>query len=121
MTLRISRSWVFLATAAAVGCSGEKDQQETRLPIGHSQAALTAQQNTERALKGVVDAGGFIADSASVAQSLSTLAGSSESCSGGYVTPVCAAGTPDCDTTPVYQEATKQELRICNKIPHCLQ
>ena len=104
MTLRISRCWVCLATVAAVGCSSNKDKEQTRLPIGHSQAALTAQQNTERALKGVVDAGGFIADSASVAQSLSSLSGSSESCSGGYVTPVCADGTPDCDTTPVYQE-----------------
>ncbi|MBN1606848.1 MAG: hypothetical protein JW940_09445 [Polyangiaceae bacterium] len=109
MTLRVSRSWVLLATVAAVGCSGQKDTEETRLPIGHAEAALTAQQNTERALKGLVDAGGFIAESASVAQSLSSLAGSSESCSGSYVTPACADGTPNCDTTPVYQETCVTE------------
>jgi hypothetical protein len=109
MTLRISRSWVLLGTMAAVGCSGEKGKEEARLPIGHSQAALTAQQNTERALKGLVDAGGFIAESASVAQSMSSLAGSSESCSGSYVTPECADGTPTCDTTPVYQETCVTE------------
>jgi hypothetical protein len=104
MTLRISRSCVFLAAVAAVGCSAEKDKEEGGLPIGHSTAALTAQQNTERALKGVIDAGGFVADSASVAQSMSSLSGSSENCTGSYVTPACADGTPDCDTTPVYQE-----------------
>ena len=100
------RFGILLATAAA-GCSGEK--AETRLPISHSTAALTVQQNAEQALRGALDAGGFLAESRAMAQSLSQLGGSSESCSATLVAPDCTGGTTGCDPTSQIEETCISE------------
>jgi hypothetical protein len=103
MTVRVSRSLLLTVPALLMACSGDKPPA-SNVPISSSSAALTAQENTERALRGLVDSGGFLAESAALADSLSAMAGESTSCSGSYVTPTCAADDNTCVATPVYQE-----------------
>ena len=49
--------------------------------ISSTQAALTASENSERALDGLLDAADFVSESTSVAQTLGALGGGGESCS----------------------------------------
>ena len=111
MIRRVLQSGLCLSTALVAACSGGdgRSSDPSTVPISHKSAALTAQQNTERALRGLLDAGGFVAESVALAESLSSLAGSTESCSGSYATPVCPADMPNCDTTPVYTEECVSE------------
>jgi hypothetical protein len=107
MNTRITTAGACVALITA-GCadtngSGAGGTPE-RVAISSQGAALTAQENTERALRGVLQAGGFLAESAALADGLSALSGSSESCSGQFVTPACEEGAADCDTTLVYEE-----------------
>ena len=62
MTQRVLQSWLYLSTTLVVACSGGDDPSDapSTVPISHQSAALTAQQNTERALRGLLDAGGFV-------------------------------------------------------------
>lgn len=106
MSGRSTHCWFLLIASTLVACG--EDPPGT-VPISHADAALTAQENTERALRALLDSGSFLADSAAIAGSLSSLSPSTESCSGSYVTPVCPADTPNCDTTPVYQETCTTE------------
>ena len=54
MSLCSTRSWVLLTAAAVAACGGDPPQS---VSISHQEAALTAQQNTERALRAVLDSG----------------------------------------------------------------
>jgi hypothetical protein len=66
-------------TCLSVGmlaCGGDPELLE----ISSSQAALTASENTERALQGVIDAADFLASSTSIAETLSAFGGSEETC-----------------------------------------
>ncbi len=57
-------------------CEGEPEL----LDISSTQAALTASENVERALQGVLDAADFLASSTSIAETLSVFGGRSETC-----------------------------------------
>ncbi len=111
MVMHSLRSWIVLASvAAAAGCADEKE--EARLPISHSDAALTVQKNAKQALEGAIDAGGFLAESLSLAQSLSQLGGSAEDCGASYSTyvdPDCTSDLEDCETTTVIEETCSTE------------
>jgi hypothetical protein len=102
MTVRVSRFLVLAVPALLTACSG--DDPSSSVPISSSNAALTARENAERALRGLVDSGGFLAESAAVADGLTAMAGDSASCMGTYVAPTCAADDLACDATPVYRE-----------------
>ncbi|MEO8183975.1 MAG: hypothetical protein ABI895_34565, partial [Deltaproteobacteria bacterium] len=84
---RLSLSCLGLGLLA---CKGDPEL----LPISSTRAALTASQNSERALDGLLDAADFLSDSTSVAQTLSAIGGSHESCSssGG----ACSGNTSSC-------------------------
>jgi hypothetical protein len=66
-------------TCLSVGILACADDPEL-LEISSSQAALTASENTERVLRGVVDAADFLASSTSIAQTLSAFGGHDETC-----------------------------------------
>jgi hypothetical protein len=94
--------WVFTRAAllgglVLVGC-GPKTSEDDE-PTASDLAAI-AEGNVERALRGTVKAGGFVADSVTLASSLGTVASSSESCT--Y--PPCTNGVcppAECVTEPV--------------------
>lgn len=102
-SLFFSRAALVLSATGFWGCGGG-DKDQGNVDISAIDAALTARENTERALKGLLDSGGFAAESSALADSLSAMSGSTESCTGVLVTPVCPDGTTGCDTTPVTQE-----------------
>lgn len=87
------------------------------LEISSSQAALTASENSERALQGLIDAADFLSDSNSVAQALSRMGGTSESCTSSAAfctnnascTPTTICETEEAD--PVDIEEARTELR----------
>jgi hypothetical protein len=83
-------------------CKGEPE----RLEISSTQAALTASQNAELALQGVIDAGEFLASSTSIAKALNALGGQGETCesSGTF----CPDGT---DCLPPETVCTSDEIR----------
>lgn len=68
MSHRIRTSLLLLVCAPVLGTCNEDE----RPPISASTLALTAQENTEQALRGVHAAGSFIADSATLAELLSS-------------------------------------------------
>lgn len=93
---------------SAVACSGD-DNNDSKLIVTSSQgAALTAVQNTEAALNGILDSGGFLADSTSLAETLSALGAGSTECSSTYV--ACDANTPDC-TAEFVETCTQAEVQ----------
>ena len=98
-------------TCLSVGllaCTGEESEG---LAISSQQAALTAAQNSERALQGVVDAGDFLAASTSIAQSLNAF-GAGESCSSsGYCDATGCYDTVEECTTDEVTEEDLEELR----------
>lgn len=81
------------ASAAFVGCAKEPADTEADQPkieITSQGAALTAVENTEIALKGIVESGDFLAESMSLAETLNALNGGS--------TTGCDAAPAPCDT-----------------------
>jgi hypothetical protein len=64
------------------------------LPISSTRAALTASENSERALDGLLDAADFLSESSSVAQMLGVIGSSGESCSSSGV--ACLDDTSSC-------------------------
>ncbi|MEY2932050.1 MAG: hypothetical protein RL033_2799, partial [Pseudomonadota bacterium] len=96
-----------------LACPSDHDELE----ISSSQAALTASQNSERALQGLIDATDFLSDSNSVAQALSHMGGTSESCTSSAAfctdnascTPTTICETEEVD--PVDVEEARTELR----------
>jgi hypothetical protein len=75
--------------------------------ISSQSAALTAQENTEQALRGVLNSAAFIAESQGVADGLSSLSGSSESCS--TISTACPSDSPDCVPSTVTECTTTEE------------
>ncbi|HEX2731129.1 MAG TPA: hypothetical protein VHM70_05980 [Polyangiaceae bacterium] len=111
-----------LAAASAIslaffGCKGAEGDDAGNTPeavvaISHQGAALTAQDNAAAALRGVIKAGGFVAESQSLASSLSSLdSSSSTDCSGSVSTTVCDANNV-CTTTPATEtcDTTSSEV-----------
>ncbi len=103
------------ATAAFTGCAKEpaaEEAEQPRIEITSQGAALTAVENTEIALKGIVDSGDFLAESTSLAETLNALNGGSTSCE--VTTLPCEAAEPDCvpTTTEVCteDEVTEEDL-----------
>lgn len=96
-----------------LACPSDGDDVE----ISSSQAALTASENSERALKGLVDAADFLSESNVVAQALGRMGGTSESCSSSAVyctgdsscTPTVICETEEVDAADV--EEARAELR----------
>jgi hypothetical protein len=88
------------------------------LEISSSQAALTASENAERALQGVIDAADFLASSTSIAQALSAFGGHGETCeTSGEFCPDgadCPAPETVCTSDEVSEadlEENRQEIR----------
>jgi len=98
-------------TLAMVGCgstdSGEGRENPPRVAVSSQQAALTAQENTEQALRGVLDAGGFLADSATLAEGLDSAFGGGGDCA---TITACAVNEP-CDP-PVETECEGDSLSV---------
>lgn len=97
-----------------VACEAEPELVE----ISSASAALTATENSERALQGVLDAADFLASSTSIAETLNAFGGTSVSCEGtGGVCSGDASTCPTVETTCTTQsseadlEETRQELR----------
>ena len=97
-----------------VACEAEPELLE----ISSTSAALTATQNSERALQGVLDAADFLASSTSIAETLNALGGSSvdcaaeaPACSGDAVTCPTVETTCTTQTSEADLEETRQELR----------
>jgi len=95
-------------------CEGERELLE----ISSTQAALTASENVELALQGVIDAGDFLASSTSIAKALDAFGGRGETCETSAV--FCADGAdcapPETVCTPNEiseedLEAARQEIR----------
>ena len=89
-------SWMFVVPLLAA-CS--PDESET---VSGQSFALTAQANVENALRGLYEAGSFLADSASLAQALAPLAGFGEACE---VDVGCPTAEP-CELAPAAECAT---------------
>jgi hypothetical protein len=105
---RLSLSCLGLGLLA---CKGDPEL----LPISSSRAALTASENSERALDGVLDAADFLSESTSLAQALGAMGGSSESCTSSGT--ACFSATGSCPepeivcTTDQLDESDLEETR----------
>ncbi len=101
-------------SVGVLACGGESELLE----ISSGQAALTAAENSDRALQGVLDAADFLAASTSIAETLNAFGGAGESCeTSGEFCPdgvdcaepetVCTSDAADADAL----EETRQEFR----------
>jgi hypothetical protein len=96
-----------------LGCEAESELLE----ISSDRAALSAAENSERALQGVIDAADFLATSTSIADALSSFGASSQTCESSG----CAGSSLDCpppesvcttdEVDAAALEQTRQELR----------
>jgi len=94
------------------------DNEPEQLEISSTQAALTASENVELALQGVIDASDFLASSTSIAKTLNAFGGGGQTCeSSGAFCPDgsdCPATETVCTTEEVSEEdleEARQELR----------
>jgi hypothetical protein len=102
-------------TCLSVGvwaCNGESELLE----IESQQAALTASENSERALQGVIDAADFLATSTSIAETLGAFRTSGETCesSGSCAGDDCVVEQTVCTSDEVDTaelEEQRQEMR----------
>jgi hypothetical protein len=97
-----------------VACEGEPELLE----ISSSQAALTAAENSERALQGVIDAADFLAASTSIAKTLNafnagspTCESSGSSCSDGSDCPEPETHCTTDEVSPEELEQARQDIR----------
>jgi len=95
--------WVLMAPLL-VACGPEENE-----PVSGQGFALTAQENVEQALRGLYDAGSFVADSASLAELLGPISGGSGDCSGEVIPcapaqPCPAPPEPVCDSDEITVE-----------------
>jgi hypothetical protein len=104
------------ASAVFSGCAKEAASEDDNLPkieITSQGAALTAVENTELGLKGIIDSGDFLAESTSLADTLNALNGSSSSCDAAAAP--CDAAEPDCvpeaTETCSEDEITEEDLQ----------
>jgi hypothetical protein len=93
MNLRLHSLSLLSLGLALVGCDNTENPEN--VPLGHADAALLAQTNTERALLGVIDSAGHLTKSVTLARLLSTFAGSSTECVSSGIT----GGTTTTGTT----------------------
>lgn len=93
-------------SVGVVACEGEPE----RLEISSSQAALTATENSERALEGVIDAADFLAASTSIAKSLNAFGAGSETCEGAAIACADAADCPQPESVCTRTEVSPEEL-----------
>jgi hypothetical protein len=89
-----------------VACEGEQELLE----ISSSQAALTAAENSERALQGVLDAADFLAASTSIAETLNAFSAGSETCESAGVACLDGAACPEPETHCTTDEVNPEEL-----------
>lgn len=89
-----------------VACAGESELLE----ISSSQAALTATENSERALQGVIDAADFLAGSTSIAKTLNAFNAGSETCESAGVFCPAGADCPPPETVCTTDEVSAEEL-----------
>jgi hypothetical protein len=84
-------------------------------PISHARAALMVTTNTETALTGLTNAGGFLAESTTLASTLDEMGAGSESCTVTVCsTPDCVGSTETCETDEVTTEdlaEAQQEIK----------
>lgn len=114
MTKSVVRWGLSCLSLGLLACPGGDGDE---LEISSSQAALTASENSERALKGLVDTADFLSESNSLAQALSGMGGASESCSSSAVfcsndsscAPTIVCESEELDATDV--EEARAELR----------
>jgi hypothetical protein len=97
-------SWM-LSIPLLVACAPEDEA------VSGQALALTAQGNVERALRGLYDAGSFVADSASLAEILSPIAAGDVSCVD--VVPTCPVGQvcPPAESDCEPEEVTVADLQ----------
>jgi hypothetical protein len=89
-----------------VACEGEPEQLE----ISSTQAALTASENAELALQGVIDASDFLASSTSIAKTLNAFGAGGQTCeSSGSFCPV-GAECPPVETVCTSHEISEEDL-----------
>ena len=98
---RLSLSCLGLGLLA---CKGDPEL----LSISSNRAALTASENSERALDGVLDAADFLSESTSLAQALGAIGGSSESCTSSG--PACFSATGSCPEPEVICTTEEPDL-----------
>ena len=112
-----TRNRLWFLPLLTVACTVDEDESGSsppRVAISSQSAALTAQENAEAALRGVLNAGGFIAESQGIADGLSSLSGSSQSCE--TVSFECASDATDClpstttECTTVEDEVSTDDL-----------
>lgn len=85
-----------------LACEAEPELME----ISSTQAALTATENTERALQGIIDAADFLAESTSIAEALNAIGDRGVSCD--TVVYPCAADAASCP--PPETTCTSEEI-----------
>jgi hypothetical protein len=95
-------SWM-LSIPLLVACAPEDEA------VSGQALALTAQGNVERALRGLYDAGSFVADSASLAEILSPIAAGDASCVD--VAPTCPVGQV---CQPVESDCEPEEVTVAD-------
>jgi hypothetical protein len=79
-----------LSSCVFLACGGDSELVE----ISSQKAALTASENSERALQGLVDAADFLTASTSIADTLGVIGGTTEECDGSGV--ACTADMSSC-------------------------
>lgn len=103
--MRASAGTIALLALACGTEDGQGEERPPRVDISSQGAALTAQENTERALRGVLDAGEFLADSATLADGFGSLSSSSGvDCAGAVSVDPCPIDDPTCVSEPVIVE-----------------
>lgn len=85
-----SLSLTCLSWCALLACGGDSELVE----ISSQKAALTASENSERALHGLVDAADFLTASSSIANTLGAIGGTTEECDSSVVP--CTSDSSSC-------------------------
>lgn len=106
----MNKSTLFLGLTClsfgALGCEGESELVE----ISSTQAALTASENAELALQGVIDAGDFLASSTSIAKALNAFGGRGQTCESSVVLCENGAQCPEPETVCTPIEVSEEDL-----------
>ncbi len=76
MTKSLVRLGVTCLSFGILACESDPEQVQ----ISSAQAALTASENSERALDGLIDAADFLAESTAIAETLNAIGGGSQEC-----------------------------------------
>lgn len=116
MKLRLRSIAISTICVGLLGCN-ETQPSNGGVGITRAGAALTVEQNTERALRGWVDSSGHFVESQTLLRLLTSLSGSSTSCSSSAAPIPCPADATDCEVAPVEEncviepnEVTREDL-----------